>query len=125
MVRRLGNNWQRTVAILATILAILFSPLPFSSLNAAFTASHITILAEYDHDHLEQRPVAPHFVNSPAQHRHGHSSADHSHDLPTGITAVANAEFAARTAWRFALSSAVVSNQPTAIERPPKASATA
>jgi hypothetical protein len=120
MLRRFGNKWQRSIAVVATIIAILFSVLPLSPLNAAFTASHSIELAEIDRDQLEPRPAAPHFVKSPVQHRHGHSSADHSHDLPTGISSVGKAEPTTRAAWGFKLSSAVVTNLPASIDRPPK-----
>jgi hypothetical protein len=125
MLRRFGNKWLRTVAILATILAIFCSPLPFSSLNAAFTPRHIDVVAETDHDHLDQRSVGSHLVKSSSQHRHGHNSADHSHDLPTGVSATPARERLSRSAWAFARSAATKANQPTFIERPPKTSAIA
>ena len=125
MLRRFGNKWQRTVAILATLLAILFSPLPFSSLNATFSPGHISIAVENDNDHLDQRLVGSHLVKSSSQHRHGHNSADHSHDLPTGISATPATERLSRSAWAFARSAPTKANQPTSIERPPKTSAIA
>jgi hypothetical protein len=125
MLRRFGSKWQRTVAILATILAIFFSPLPFFSPNAAFTPRHAGVVAETNHDHLEQRSAGSQFVKSSSQHRHGHISADHSHDLPTGISAAAAPERLSRSAWAFALSAAKTAYLPTSIERPPKPSAIA
>lgn len=122
MLRRFGSKWQRTVAIFAIILAVLFSPFSFSSLEAVVNPEHVGIVAATDH-HLEWRPVRLHLVKSTAQHRHSHNSADHSHDIPTGITAAGAAERQSRSAWAFALSAANTANRPTSIERPPKMSA--
>lgn len=119
MLRRFGSNWQRAVAILATVLAILFAPSPPSS-NRAAIPGHLTIITAINHNDLEQNQAGPHLAKSGVQHRHGHNSADHGHDLPTGPSAAGMAISINRSAWALALSSAVVTNQPSSIDRPPE-----
>lgn len=86
---------------------------------------HVAIITAIDHDDLEQNQAGPHFAKGGVQHRHGHNSADHAHDLPTGTSAAGMDISINRAAWAIALSSDVVTNRPSSIDRPPKTSAIA
>lgn len=107
------------MVVLATIVAILCTPIPMSPLNTAFAAAHIAEAVESEHETQALRNIEAHNDDGLAGQAH-HNPADHSHDVPNGIVVTTSAPTSESSGWTPSATPSGIGRPVASIERPPR-----